>query len=216
MIMATNKNDSPPFVSFLDPKTREIVGKLEIKGEFLDGVAYDPGKKRFLVSVGPTAENSHGEVDAIDPVRRAVTDRFPTPECFPSGLALGPSGHLLVGCSGDAIDAGFKAKTLILDVASGKVLQTIGEVGGEDFVTYNPGDKRFYLGARDMTADGTKNTKTTPVLGIIDAVSMRFVENVPSAPNCKTVAADPATNHVFMPLTASPSGPGIGVFAAGR
>lgn len=215
VIMATNKNDSPPFVSFLDPKTRQIIGKLEIKGESLDGVAYDPGQKRFLVSVGPTAENKQGEVDVIDPVRRAIAGRFPTPECFPSGLALGPSGHLLVGCSGDAIDAGFKAKTLILDAASGKVLQTIGEVGGEDFVTYNPGDKRFYLGARDMTADGTKSTKKTPVLGIIDAVSMRFVANVPAAPNCKTVAADPDTNHVLMPLTASPSGPGIGVFATG-
>lgn len=213
VIMATNKADSPPFVSFLDPKTREIVGKLEIKGESLDGVAYDPGQKRFLVSVGPTAENLHGEIDAIDPVGRAVAGRFPTPECFPSGLALGPSGHLLVGCSGDAIDAGFKAKTLILDTVTGKILQTIGEVGGEDFVTYNPGNKRFYLGARDMTTDGTKNTAKTPVLGIIDAVSMQFIENVPTAPNAKAVAADPVTNHVFVPLTASPSGPGIGVFS---
>ena len=45
---------------------------------------------------------------------------------------------------------------------------------------------------------------------------MRFVENVPAAPNCKTVAADPVTNHVFMPLTASADGPGTGVFAAAR
>ena len=49
-----------------------------------------------------------------------------------------------------------------------------------------------------MTEDGTKNTKKTPVLGIIDAVSMNFIENVPAAPNCKTVVADPKTNRIFM------------------
>ena len=164
------------------------------------------------MSVGATAENPHGEVDVIDPVRRAVVARYPAPECFPAGLALGPSEHLLVGCSDDAIGAGFKAKTLVMDATNGKVLRTVSEVGGSNYVAYNPGNRRFYLGARDMTEDGTKNTKKTPVLGIIDAVSMNFIENVPAAPNCKSVAADPKTNRVFMPLTASPGGPGIGVF----
>jgi hypothetical protein len=213
IVLATNKNDSPPFVSFVDPKSRKVVAKLEIKAKSLDGVVYDPRQKRYLISVGANAENPHGEVDAIDPVRRAVVARYPAPECFPAGLALGPSEHLLVGCSDDAIAAGFKAKTLIMDASNGEVLQLISEVGGSNYVTYNPGNKRFYLGARDMTEDGTKNTKKTPVLGIVDAVSLNFIGNVPAAPNCKTVVADPKTNHVFMPLTASPSGVGIGVFS---
>lgn len=99
-----------------------------------------------------------------------------------------------------------------MDAGSGKLLQTIGEVGRADFVDYDAGNKRFYLGARDMTEDGTRATKKTPVLGVIDAVMMTFLENVPGAPNCKTVSADSVTNHVFMPLSASGSGPGIGVF----
>jgi hypothetical protein len=213
LVLATNKNDAPPFITFLDPKSRQIVGKLEFQAKSLDAVVYDPEHKRFLVSVGATAENPHGEVDAVDPVRRAVVARYPTPECFPAGLALGPSGHLLVGCSDDAIAAGFKAKTLIMDAATGTILKTIGDVGGSNYVAYNPGNQRFYLGARDMTEDGTKNTKKMPVLGVIDAVSMAFIQNVPSAPNCKSVVADPVTNRVFMPLTASASGPGIGVFS---
>ena len=213
IVLATNKNDSPPFVSFVDPQSRTVVAKLEIRAKSLDGVVYDPAQKRYLISVGATPENPQGEVDAIDPVRRAVVARYPAPECFPAGLALGPSEHLLVGCSDDAIAAGFKAKTLIMDATNGTILRTITEVGGSNYVTYNSGNKRFYLGARDMTADGTKNTKKTPVLGIINAVSMTFIENVPAAPNCKTVVADPLTNHVFMPLTASASGPGVGVFS---
>ena len=166
-----------------------------------------------MISVGKTTENPDGEVDAIDPVKHTIVARFPTPECFPAGLALGPSEHLLVGCSGDAIDAGHKAKTIVMDAVKGTILSTISEVGGSNYVAYNPGNKLFYLGARDMTEDGTKNTKKTPVLGIVDAVSMKFIESVPAAPNCKAVIADPKTNHIFMPLTESPSGPGIGVFS---
>jgi DNA-binding beta-propeller fold protein YncE len=213
VVLATNKNDSPPFVSFVDPQSHKILAKLEFNAKSLDGVVYDPAQKRYLISVGPTAENPHGEIDAIDPAQRAVVARYPAPECFPAGLALGPSGHLLVGCSDDAIAAGFKAKTLIMDAASGAVLRTVNEVGGSNYVTYNPGNNRFYLGARDMTEDGTKGTKKTPVLGIIDAASMAFIENVPAAPNCKAVAADPTSNRVFMPLTTSTTGPGIGVFS---
>jgi len=213
IVLATNKNDSPPFVSFVDPKSRKILAKLEIPAKSLDGVVYDRKQKRYLISVGPNTQNPQGEVDAIDPVQRKVVARYPAPECFPAGLALGPSEHLLLGCSDDAIAAGFKAKTLVMDATTGKILSTVAQVGGSNYVTYNPGDKRFYLGARDMTEDGTKNTKKMPVLGIIDAVSMKFIQNVPAAPNCKAVAADPKTNHIFMPLTSSPNGPGIGVFA---
>ena len=151
VVLATNKNDSLPFVSFVDPQSRKVVAKIEFKAKSLDGLVYDRAQKRYLISVGATAENPHGEVDAIDPVRRAVIARYPAPECFPAGLALGPSEHLLVGCSDDAIGAGFKAKTLIMDATNGVILRTITQVGGSNYVAYNPGNKRFYLGARDMT-----------------------------------------------------------------
>ncbi|WP_432263624.1 hypothetical protein [Cupriavidus sp. TMH.W2] len=213
IVLATNKNDTPPFVSFIDPQTRKIVSKLEFQAKQLDGVVYDPAQKRYLISVGATRENPHGEVAAIDPITKTVVAHYPTPECFPAGLSLGPSGHLLVGCSDDAIAAGFKAKTIIMDANNGTILRTINEIGGSNYVAYNPGNRRFYLGARDMTEDGTKDTKKTPMLGIIDAVSMSFIENVPAGANCKAVVVDPKTNHIFMPLTSSPSGPGIGVFS---
>lgn len=213
VVLATNKNDSPPFVSFINSISRKLIAKLQIQAKSLDGVTYDPDQKRYLISVGATGSNPHGEIDVIDPIARAVVARYPTPECFPAGLALGPSEHLLVGCSDDAIAAGFKAKTIVMNAADGTILRTIDQVGGSNYVAYNPGDKRFYLGARDMTEDGTKNTKRTPVLGVVDAVTMDFIENVPAAPNCKSVVADPVTNRIFMPLTASTSGPGIGVFS---
>jgi DNA-binding beta-propeller fold protein YncE len=213
LVLATNKNDNPPFITFIDARTRKVLEKVPVAAKQVDGVVYDLDQHRYLMSVGPTIENPHGGVAVIDPVSHAIIARYPTPECYPAGLALGPSARLLVGCSDDAIAAGFEAKTLIMDASSGKILRTITQVGGSNYVTYNPGNKRFYLGARDMTVDGRKGSEKAPYLGVIDAMTMQFIENVPAAPNCKTVVADPITNLVFMPLTASANGPGIGVFS---
>jgi hypothetical protein len=90
IVLATNKNDSPPFISFVDPESRKVIAKLEIKAKSLDGMVYDRVQQRYLISVGATAENQQGEIDAIDPARQVVIARYPTPECFPAGLALGP------------------------------------------------------------------------------------------------------------------------------
>lgn len=49
-------------------------------------------------------------------------------------LALKGPVDLLVGCSDDAIAAGFKAKTMIMDATNGTILRTITEVGGSDYV----------------------------------------------------------------------------------
>ncbi|PYU11933.1 MAG: cytochrome C nitrite reductase, partial [Acidobacteria bacterium] len=44
-----------------------------------------------------------------------------------------------------------------------------------------------------------------PVLGVIDAVTNTWLQNVPSGANAHSVAADPMTNHVFVPLQPSAS-----------
>jgi hypothetical protein len=134
---------------------------------------------------------------------------------MPAGLALGSEQHLLVGCSGGAIRAGFPAKTIIMDARDGSVVATITQVGGSDEVWYNPGDDRFYLAASGMTSDGTKTGTSTPVLGVIDAEEGTWLFNVPTSVGAHSLAVDPSTNHAFVPLrapTTPPSGLGIGVF----
>ena len=66
-----------------------------------------------------------------------VEKTYKTPKCNGSGLALGPSEHLLVGC-----DDGHPL--LIMNAATGQVLKTIPEIHGADEVWYNPGDHHFY------------------------------------------------------------------------
>ena len=211
VLIVTNKNETVPFASFVDPRTNAIIGTLPIPSTQLDAVIFDPTTKKFLISVTSTAANPGGEVDVVDPKTRTITAVYPVPQCLPGGLAIGPSEHLLVGCSGDAIAAGFLARSIVLDASNGLILKSIPEVGGSDEVTYNSGDQKFYTASRDMTSNGLSSGTPTPVLGVIDAVTLNFIKNVPTSTNSKSVAADPKNNHVFVPLTNTP-GPGIGVY----
>lgn len=211
VLLVSNKNETVPFVSFVDPRTQAIIGKLSIPSSQLDAVLYDPSLRKFFVSVTSTTANPGGEIDVVDPVSRSITAVYPVSQCLPGGLALGPSEHLLVGCSGDAIAAGFLARSIIVDASNGILLKTVTEVGGSDQVIYNAGDQRFYTASRDMTSNGLASGAPTPVLGVIDAVTLAFVKNVPTSKNSKSVAADPKNNRVFVPLTDVP-GPGVGVY----
>src|SRR5215472_18697084 len=68
----------------------------------------------------------------------------------------------------------------------------ITQVGGADEVWFNEGDRRFYVAARDNPGG--------PVLGVIDAVTNSWIENVSTAFNAHSVAADRVNNHIFVPL----------------
>ena len=77
------------------------------------------------------------------------------------GLALGPRGNLLVGCSDDTVAAGFKAVSLLLDPVSGKILRTFHQVGGSDEVCFDSARGDFVL--------AVVGNPGGPVLGVIDA-----------------------------------------------
>jgi hypothetical protein len=81
-----------------------------------------------------------------------------------------------------------------VDVASEKVVKVIHEVGGEDEVWYNPSAHRYYTGSRDQPGGG--------VLGVINADTDTWIENLPTGTNAHSVAADTKNNMIFVPLTA--------------
>src|SRR5947208_12835213 len=61
---------------------------------------------------------------------------------------------------------------------------------GVDETWYNPGDNNYYLAARDMP--------NGPVLGIIDAKTNLWLQNVPTNSNSHSVAVDSGNNHIFV------------------
>jgi hypothetical protein len=172
----------------------------------LGGMIYYPPTHTFLLSNGnATADITVGSIDVIDPLHPitvggvtkyvpAIINSFPIYNCMPTSLNLGPGTDVLVGCA-DHDGRAFAPNTIIINGTTGAVLATINNIGFVDETWYNPGDNSYYLGARDMP--------TGPVLGVIDAGSRQWLQNVPTNGNAHSVAADPINNHIFVPL---PSG----------
>jgi hypothetical protein len=198
ILMAINNADRPPFATLIstDPNNRHVLGTVQVPGATngLEQPVWDGATGKFYLSVPQlNGVRGSGAVAQIDPLTSTVT-LFPLSGYTPAGLALGPNQNLLVG--------GGTNSSLIISALDGHVVATIPQVGGSDEVWYNPGDNRYYLAAG-------------AVLGVIDAATNTWIENVPTASGAHSVAADSFNNEIFVPLPGSSTLPGgIGVFAA--
>ena len=105
---------------------------------------------------------------------------------------------MLAGCS-------LTRRNTIIDKTTGSVMSDYSQTGGGDESWFNPGDHRYY-----SAATGTMS------LGIIDANNLANTLSVATGVGAHSVAADPVTNHIFVPIAAPdaacPSGC-IAVFA---
>ncbi|HXY15391.1 MAG TPA: hypothetical protein VEI26_12895 [Terriglobales bacterium] len=183
----------------------------------LGGMAWNSNTGMLLETNGnciPTATNI-GCIDSINPRLGnpngpVVVNTFVVQNCMPTSIVQGPGNEFLVGCA-DHDGEAFSPNEYIIDGTSGNIIATIDKVGGVDEVWYNPGDNRYYLAARDMP--------NGPVLGVIDAKTHDWLENVTTNTNSHSVAVDSSSNHAFVPLqaggicTSQSSNGCIGVFA---
>ena len=171
----------------------------------LGGLTYYPPTHTFLATNGnSTPDLTVGSVDVIDPLHAVtvggvtkyvpvVVNSFPIYNCMPTGLSLGPGTDVLVSCA-DHDGRAFAPSTVIINGTTGAVVSTFNQIGFSDQTWYNPGDNRYYVAGRDMP--------TGPRLGVIDAGTRTWLQNVPTNGNAHSVAADPINNHIFVPLPA--------------
>ena len=171
----------------------------------LGGMAWNPNTGHLLQanenSIGIT---NIGSIDEIDPrltdtscggvsCGPVVVNSYVMLNCMPTSVVQGPGNNFLVGCA-DHDGEAFPPNEYIIDGTAGTILTQIYDVGGVDEIWYNPGDNRYYTGSRDMP--------NGPVLGVIDAASNLWLENVTTGSNSHSVAVDPSNNHAFVPLQA--------------
>ncbi len=191
-LLVVNNADEPPFMTLISTKNGNpiLVGHITVPGATggLEQPVWEPKTKRFYISVPQLNGNdAHSGVAVFDPKAGVVEKVYDIGPCGPSGLALGPHQHLLLGCA--------QQPSVVIDARTGAIVATIPQVGGSDEVWFNSGDNRYYLAAR--------NNPGGPVLGVVDAETNRWIQNVSTAPNSHSVAANPRTNDVFVPLTAA-------------
>jgi hypothetical protein len=210
IVAFANNADTPPFITFISTATNTVLGHFVFTGAGgIEQSQYDPATKLFFVNVVSTPANPGGEVDTFDPatvlaMAPAVKSHYPLTNCAPTGMALGLNDQLLIGCDPPS----GALTTLVLDAATGAVVKTFTQVGGSDEVWFNPGNNRFYTASRNWTKTGIVGGPPAPVLGVIDAATLTFIQNVPTETNAHSVAADPVTNHIFVPLPTK----GIGIY----
>jgi hypothetical protein len=204
MLTATTSTQAGGVFCAPGPKTPPgCVGAVALAG--IGGSAFNPNTGHFLVtnSNSIAGDVTVGSVDEVDPFHTfpggpvngvpAVINSFPVPNCQPSGVSVGPGTDVLVACAGHD-GRQFAPLTYIINGTTGAILATINFVGGADQSWYNPGDNKYYLASRDMIPG--------PVLGVIDARSRQWLQNVPTNGNAHSVAADLNNNHIFVPLPA--------------
>ncbi len=188
-IIIGNDADEPVFLTLISAQAgHKILGKISLP-EATDGLeqpVWDRAMRRFYVAVPATRANPGGEVIAVDPVAAKITDRYSVEGCNPHGLAVGPAQNLLLGC---------RRKAMVMNLRKPGTFVTIPEGGGSDEVWFNPGDDKYFL----ASARGG--------LGVIDAITNTWIGSVETGPGAHSVAADPITNQVYVPIAANPKDP---------
>ncbi|PYR29383.1 MAG: hypothetical protein DMF92_12100 [Acidobacteria bacterium] len=188
VIMVGNPAEHPPFASVIssDPPYAVLAKITFPNARGFEQPLWDAQLKggRMLATV--PGNSGMGEVAVInlkDPKAPVVEARYPTPDCG-SGLALGPSQHLLVGCGGGR-------PLLMLNGLNGTVITAVAETHGADEVWYNSGDNRFYA---------PSGFGANPTLSVIDADTGALLNSLPAGPGVHSVAAFRGNNHIFVPV----------------
>jgi hypothetical protein len=112
--------------------------------------------------------------------------------CSPTGLALGASGNLMVGCGNVGA-----AAVLLNPTGAGSIVKTFAGLGGTDEIWYDPTTNTFY-------ATGNNGTNASRFFDVItdDALGGIITQSVPlpTTTSAHSITVDPFNGDVFVAL----------------
>ncbi|MGC2732514.1 MAG: hypothetical protein WA212_01350 [Candidatus Acidiferrales bacterium] len=213
VVIVSNGDSTPAFVTLISSTTFKILKKVVFDGTNgtpdtsqggIGGVLYDSRTNKFLISIPEVGSDlTAGAVAVMDPATGDVTQVFSgLNHCMPSGMAQGPDDNVLVTCDPgfpppDPVQ--FAPRTYVINGRTGAILANLTQVGGVDYGAYNPTDHHYYLGARDYFTSPTATT-ASPVLGVINADTNKWIENFPTGTDAHSVSVNPVNNQIFVPI----------------
>ena len=157
-----------------------------------------------IVQIGASSSDSGG-ISEINPTTGAVirTISFASlgiASCGPTGLVTGPAGKMLVVCGSGG------TQSLVIDPTKSGAAQlaaSIPQTSGGDEGWYDPTTNLYFLADRNNVPNGS-----APVLGIIDALTNTFLQNVPTSGADHSVSVDPVSGQVFVAAGSTGFAPG--------
>ena len=161
----------------IDGTTDERIGLVPLGGE-AGNTHYDGVSHCMLVAV-----QTRNELLAIDPRTRRIVARYPMSCDHPHGFLIDERDRLaFVTCEGDA-------KLLVLDLRIMRTTATLKIPDDPDVLAFDSGLHRLYIACE---------SGTLAVFGERDGKLTSLGEY--RAPHAHTVAVDPATHRVYLPL----------------
>lgn len=232
LYMISTPEAPTPFATFINTTTQTVVAQVTFTDASgapsagLEQCRYDAATDTFFVNNDGTTANPRGELDAlpgaaIRGIAAGATVNYTTlagvkmyseGACDPTGLAIGPGNDIAVNCREGT--AGDPLLVQIMDKTTGTILASIN-AGGGDQLEYEATANSYYSAASRWTQSGkssgsacTAASPCTPVLAVINAATRTLVAQYKTGNNAHSVAVDPATKKVFLPVSsdASPAG----------
>src|SRR6202165_711115 len=165
-------------ISAIDAKTGEVVGTVKAEGD---------GEQAIIGADGLIYVNSENTSDVVvfDPKSLEVKKRFPIGVAkTPTGLAYdAKTKRLFIGCHDEP-------KMVVMDAATGKVINSFPIGKGVDYASFDPKAKLIFFSCGDGN------------LNIYRGKSADDYEDagaVTTQPSAKTMAFDPKTKKIFLP-----------------
>jgi YVTN family beta-propeller protein len=162
----------------IDARVNRRIGRVALGGE-AGNTQFDPVGNRIYVAV-----QTRNEMAAIDPKTDQVVERYPPPgSAHPHGFYIdAPRRLMFVSCEGNA-------KLLVVDMRSMKVTSVHNVGDGPDVLAFDPGLLRLYVSSE------------SGVVPVFDEKNGELQERGEiRAPNAHSVAVDPGTHRVYLPL----------------
>jgi len=192
----TTTNGHPPVALSVSPiAVPASQGGIAAGG--MEQSAWDPNTGTFFVSIPALAGTGNpggvAEVSTSGVVLRTIDfGTMGITSCSPSGLAVGGSGNLLVGCGNVGA-----AAILLNPTGTGSIVKTFSGLGGTDELWYDPVTHKFYVTGND----GSNSTRffdvvTDDPLGGLIAQTV----DLPVTTSAHSITVDPFNGDVFVPL----------------
>jgi len=163
----------------VDVQSNQVVTTIPLRGE-AGNTQYDPVSQQIFVAV------HSGHLAAIDPTTDQLVGRYEVPGCGePHGLAVDADRRLAyVACQSNA-------RLAVVDLTTMQV-QSTHEVGkGPDVLAFDAGLGRLYVAAESGPL----------TVFVSDDNGVHELTRGTAGPNAHSVAVDPDTHHVYLPLT---------------